>query len=180
MKPRILLLLAIPLLIGASDAGRSPSSQTAAAELGKLEPFVGRWRGQSWIQFGPDRRTAVVTEEVRFRQEGQLLTFEGKGTGTGADGGQVSTHDALGVVFWDARSNRLLFHAYRSGVFLESPLELNSPRSFRWSFPDPRSGATIRFTASITPDGKWLEVGEHSRDGQQWAQFFEMRLDRMP
>src|SRR5262249_6572617 len=173
----VVLALAAP---ASRDAG-APSDHTAEAraEMRKLEPFVGRWSGEGWIQMGPERRTTAVNEDIHFRQEGLLLTMEGKGHRKDVDGGEVTTHDALGVVFWDPRTRGLRFHAYRMGAFIDSEVKLLDGRSFSWSFPEPRSGGTIRFTARITPEDRWVEVGEHSADGKTWRQFFEMTLNRV-
>ena len=36
----------------------------------------------------------------------------------------------------------------------------------------------VRYTITRTAEGAWFEIGEYSRDGQQWAKFFEMTLTK--
>jgi hypothetical protein len=48
--------------------------------------------------------------------------------------------------------------------------------TFKWSY-EPQPGVHIRYLITVA-DATWREVGEFSRDGKTWRQFFEMTLKR--
>lgn len=168
-----------PTPLVATKAPSPASVPDVAEEMRKLGLLAGEWKGESWMILGPQRRTSVVTESVQWKQNGRLLVIEGLGK-RNADRpeDQVTVHEALGVVFHDASSNRYLFHAYRDGAFIESELQIIADGRLEWGFRDPRSGGRIRFMIDVTVPNRWLETGEFSADEKTWKKFFEMTLHR--
>ena len=37
----------------------------------------------------------------------------------------------------------------------------------------------MRFTLHLNDKNQWVEIGEFSRDGNQWMKFMEMTLDKV-
>jgi len=157
-----------------------PDSAVLAA-MRRLDWLVGDWRGEAWVQMGPQggRATSRVTESAKWRLEGAGLLIEGHGTARLQEGGpEVTVHDALAVVTYDRESGRYRFTAFRGdGKPVDATAEVGE-RRLVWGFADPR-GVTVRFTLQLTPEGRWNEVGEASRDGQTWFKFMEMNLERV-
>ena len=46
-----------------------------------------------------------------------------------------------------------------------------------WDMKIPQFG-DVRYTIKLDDRGQWFEIGEVSRDGKTWQQFFEMTLQR--
>jgi hypothetical protein len=156
-----------------------PDSAVLAA-MRRLEWLVGDWRGEAWVQMGQQgRATSRVTESAKWRLEGAGLLIEGRGTAQVEPGGpEVTVHDALAVVTYDREAGRYRFTAWRGdGTPVDATAEVGD-RRLVWGFRDPR-GVTVRFTLRLTPEGRWNEVGEASRDGQTWFKFMEMNLERV-
>lgn len=150
-----------------------------AAEMKKLNFLEGTWKGDSWIAMGPQRRTSAVTESVQSRQNGRLLVIEGIGKRKAErPEDQVTVHDALGIIYYDATTKRYVFHAYREGAFIDSELKPIVDRKFEWGFREPRTGGRIRFTIDLTVPNRWLETGEFTSDEKTFQKFFEMTLTR--
>src|SRR5262249_19970670 len=158
----------------------TPAPSVASAEMKKLEFLVGQWKGPGWLEVGRERRTFVETESVQFKQDGLLLLIEGSGKGKAASqDAESSVHNALGLVFYDPATRRHVFPAYKGGKFVAIALQVPG-RGFQWSFREPRSNGTIRFTMKLTDSDRWFEIGEFSQDGTDWHKFFEMTLGRSP
>lgn len=171
--------VAAPGRAGAQAMVRPDSAVLAA--MRRLEFLVGDWRGEGWAQMGPQggRITSRVTESAKWRLEGAGLLIEGHGTARVQEGGpEVTVHDALAVVTYDREAGRYRVTAWRGdGKPVDATAEVGD-RRLVWGFADPR-GVTVRFTLQLTPEGRWNEVGEASRDGQTWFKFMEMSLERV-
>jgi hypothetical protein len=48
--------------------------------------------------------------------------------------------------------------------------------TFTWSY-EPQAGIRIRYVITVA-DATWREIGEFSRDGKAWTQFFAMTLKK--
>jgi hypothetical protein len=168
MKIRIAILFLIALPLYAAD------------EMRKLDFLVGDWKGEASMQQGPGKGEQVIqTETVRSKLGGKLLLVEGLGKRKLAEGsaGDV-VHDALGVVSWDEKSKKYRFDAWTLRGYVEAWFEAGDDNAARWGFSTP-DGGRIRYSISLNDRGEWHEVGEFSRDGNQWMQFMEMTLQRV-
>lgn len=173
-------MLAVVAMLLASQVPASDSKPTADP-LGPLRAFVGTWRGEGWMEYTPGaRRTSMVTETVQPKAGGEVLVVEGLGRSRdSATGGETTVHNAFAVIWYDAATKRIMFHAFKAGgINHHTELEL-IPGGMRWALPAP-NGGHVRFTARLNEQTQWHEVGEISRDGQTWTQFMEMTLDKVP
>ncbi len=170
---RMLIMWLMILLPGWAMA-QAPASR--AVEEGKrLEFLTGEWKGEGWMEFGPgDRKTFRQTETVRRRLGGAVLEIEGIGKA-----GETVVHHALALISHDAKGGGFAMRAWRADGNWIDPQITVGDRSLVWGFKDPRFGVDIRYSIQLTPAGDWSEIGEMSRDGKTWRQFFEMKLQRV-
>lgn len=174
---RSMVLLAAALTAGPLTA--TPLAAQAAAravEPTKMQPLewlVGRWIGTGSMMAGPgESHEAVVKESATRHAGGHVLMLEGLGT---ADGAVV--HDAFAVIWYDPEKSTHRMRGFRAnGHVLETDVTVTDKRIV-WGFQQPRGGH-VRFTITLTADGKWHEIGEYSGDGATWQQFMQMTLSR--
>jgi len=174
-----MLPLLVVLAAGSVAAQTPPKASTA--EMAKLDWFVGTWTGESWVAFGPGKReTAHVVEKVERKLEGLLLLVEGLGTTPGNATAAVDTvHHAFGVLSFDPQAKTYRFNAWRQpgGSYVEAEAKVGDQR-LEWGMKVPQG--QMRYIITLNDKGQWFEIGEFSRDGTTWNQFFEMTLTRTP
>jgi hypothetical protein len=153
---------------------------TAADEMRKLDFLVGEWKGEAWFQMGQAKREyAIQHEKVTPRAGGLALQIEGQGRQKKEDGtaGDV-VHDAFAMLRWDDTAKQYRFSTAVAGRGTgEASFEVTGPNRVVWKLDIPH-GKT-RYTISLTDQGEWFEIGEFSRDGEKWFQFFEMKLKKV-
>lgn len=156
------------------------STPALAADLAPAGFLLGKWQGGGWIEFQPGRRSEFrQLETISARLAGGAIVMEGLGTRKGPDGNDIVTHEALGILSWDAKERKPLFRAYRAGgQFVDADVAL-APGRLTWQFRIPGVGDT-RYTIVLNDKGQWFEIGEMSKDGAEWRKFFETTLDRAP
>lgn len=174
------LVVGAPAVVRAQTAtANSPADAVAAkrAAMERLAYLVGEWEGEGWMQMGGQRLTFRGGERVQSRLGGLALLVEGDFTsrppGATRD---VPVHQTLGVITFDEATSTYRFATWlATGATGSYTLELR-PDGWRWHI-DVGAG-TLRYTATF-PGDEWVEIGEFSRDGANWDQFFEMRLRRV-
>ncbi len=178
------LALALALLAAAPRVGVAQSfaphaapDPAALAALKKLDFLVGDWAGESVYEMGGRTSKVRQVESVKRALSGLALLVEGRGFSRGADGAEVVQHDALGVMTYDRAAGRYRFIALKAPGDVVEPEVTVADGSFTWGFATPQ-GIRFRYTMKITPDGKWNEVGEMSRDGSTWQKTMEMNLTK--
>ena len=64
-----------------------------------------------------------------------------------------------------------------NGLSTDADFEvIEANKSFKWWFKDKRGG-TIKYSLNFEED-TWEEIGEYSRDQENWMKFFEMNLKK--
>lgn len=172
MKKRLCLLSWLCLFV------LPACGQTPNGELQKLDFLLGDWQGSGWIEFGPNQRhTFRQTEKIQAKAGGSVVQIEGLGLERVGDK-ELPVHQAFAIVSYDSEAKRFRFNAWRAGGgAVECEPEVGNNRLV-WGFKEPRSGMQIRFTIKLDAAGRWVEIGEASRDAQKWQQFFEMTLQK--
>lgn len=158
----------------------SPSQATKDA-IQKLAFMVGEWEGEGWIQRGPGPRQEFHGREtVRLTLGGAALLIEGvhEAKGDAPDAKPVVVHNALGVMTTAGDGK----DGYRFNTWLADGRSGQHRAEWRdgklyWTMENPRAG-TIRYTIWLDEKGRWAEIGEVSRDGKNWMQFFAMTLTK--
>jgi hypothetical protein len=160
------------------SAGPATAAGTAEA-MAKVHFLLGRWEGEGTMRMGPgEPQTSQVTERVAAKLDGRVVLIEGLGTVPDAAGGAPRVvHQAFGMLSYDAGAGRYLLRAVRGdGQTVDADVEVGDHRIV-WSFATPMG--QVRYTITLDEESRWRELGEHSRDGASWAQFFEMTLRRV-
>lgn len=172
----LILWLLLPIVATAQSAGTS-----SATEMKKLDFLAGDWKGEGWIEMGPNgRSTFKQTETVLSKLSGTVILIEGVGKGKLASTGQEGiVHNALAVISYDSRAKKFQFRAFRAdGNFIDAEMTPEG-NGLVWGFREPQRNVEIKYTIKLTDTGQWNEVGEFSMDGKTWRKFFEMTLQRM-
>ena len=164
MVPALLLSFAL------AQAQRPTALQGPIKEAAFL---VGTWEGEGWILSQAGRQESTVREVITPRAGGTVLSLEGLGKDkkTGA-----VVHDAFGVLFFDQEKQ-----AYRMRSFVSNGRGGEFPAAIKngvivWTMSVP--GRDVRYTIKLDDQGRWYEVGEFKM-GENWTQFFEMRLKKV-
>lgn len=180
MKPGLRAALFIATIsIAAPAAAQHPDAgvQTQLAEMKKLDFLVGQWRGNSWMQMGPNRSTSQVFERIERRLDGMALVIEGLGKAKDAEGNERVVHNALAMVNYDPAAKRYRFMSQTTQGYFTNAEARFEDGAFIWGYKSPIG--EFRFTIRLNEKGQWFEIGEVSRDSQPWQKFFEMTLDRV-
>ena len=172
----------ISLCAAALLAGAGPLAAQGALPPGpmrQLDWLVGEWRGAGTMMRGPGQQVeGSIVERATSHAGGHALTLTGLGKAAVPGNDSVVVHDAFAMLWHDAEAGKFRLKTFRAtGHTVDADIEVGE-RRIVWGFPDPRAGQ-IRFTVSLTPEGRWHEVGELSRDGATWMKFFEMTLSRV-
>lgn len=167
---RLLTCLATLALSGFVPAQEIPEP------VRRLSALVGTWKGEGWVQFGPQKQTSEMTEKVEARLGGRVLIIDGLGLGKDESNKGEPVHQAFGVISWDAQQSRLAMRAVtveRGSV--DADIAWDGDKLV-WGFTTPMG--RVRYTATFTAT-TWHEVGEFQR-GDQWLKIMEMTLTKQP
>jgi hypothetical protein len=185
--PMAVMVALTPLLAAAQGqpgtaagtaAAVSPAEATAAA-MAKVHFLLGRWEGEGSMRRGPgDPQRSQVIELATAKLGGRVVVLEGLGTAPGAAGEAPRVvHEAYGVLSYDAVKGAYLLRAITGeGHSVDADVEVGE-RRIVWSFATPHG--RVRYTLALDEQGRWVERGEHSRDGASWSPFFDMTLRRV-
>ena len=163
----------------ATSLSSAQSPPPVQGELSKAAFLLGKWQGAGWIEFQPGRRAEFRQfETISLKLGGGAIVMEGLGTRKGADGNDIVTHEAIGILTWDAAQKKALMRAYRTGgQFVDADVTLE-PNKLTWKFRIQGIGDT-RYTIVLDDKGQWFEIGEISKDSSEWRKFFETTLARV-
>src|SRR5687767_13066919 len=109
MLARSAVLAALVCLLLGADAAPPPPTDGSKAEMKKLDWMVGRWKGEGWIQTGPQRKEFIGTENVQRKIDGLALLVEGRFVEKGAPPDAPPIHDTLAVMSYDAGAGHYWF-----------------------------------------------------------------------
>lgn len=182
MKRRIAVSIAaaVPLFLVAALAALAavaqappPASPEAREKMQALARMVGEWQGEAWSEMRPGARETVAQREVvEWVAGGEALLVRGFGSV-----GDRVVHEAVGLIYWDARQQRYTMTAYRAGSGPSTQEVRLEGDALVWGFSSP--GGEIRFTQRFDGAGRWVESGERSADeGATWQPFLGMSLSR--
>ncbi len=154
----------------------------AAMQASPVAELVGTWEGTGWVRRGPGEPYKTRGQEVvESRLEGRVLVIEGKHWSGEADASDAVVHHAMAVLSYDNDAGHYRFRSHmadgRGGDFTAEV----EGEDLIWYIPLPNSPdgkARIRYVIRIEDD-QWHEIGEMTRDGESWNQFFEMTLRRV-
>lgn len=178
MHIRLFLVAAIAVVVNTGTA----SAQSADAQreaMKKLDFLVGHWSGEGWMEFVPGQRAVFKgTEVVQSKVDGLVVTIDGLHRGQrGGKGPEVVVHNAFGVISFDAQTKRYRFQGFTSRGNHEDTEATVTEGQLVWGMKIPQFG-DVRYTIKLDDKGRWFEIGEVTRGGNEWRKFFEMTLSR--
>jgi hypothetical protein len=174
-KLTIAVAFAASAFVGVFAADEQTSKDAQLGEMKKLDWLVGSWKGNGWIQMGPQgRKEFTQTETVQSKLDGLVLVIEGQGK-SNADGSVA--HTALAFVSYDERAKTFRWRAFTAeGRQTDTEAKVGA-NVLEWGLQISQRGQ-IRYTIKLDERGEWFEVGEMTQDGKTWQKFFEMTLQR--
>lgn len=175
MKPYALI---ITLFLAPIMAMAQPDfSQLSKEKLAKLDMMVGTWKGSGYVYTPQGKEISEVTEVIQYKLDNTVLFVEGKGVRNMEDGTQKVVHDAMGIISFHPFTKQYYMNSFISkGMSTKANLSIEGDNKIVWWFETGPN--TIRYTLTIA-DGEWVEIGERSTDGENWQQFFEMKLKKV-
>jgi len=167
-------ILIFTLMMFATISVAQGVNEDAVKAMQKLAVMVGEWEGDGWAMT-PDRtkKESHVDEKMQWKLDKTVILVEG----LGKDKEGKVVHSALGLIFYDVENKKYGLRSHlNTGQKTDASFEVLGEGNFSWSFPTP-NGGQMRYTINVD-ETKWHEIGEYSRDGQQWFNTFEMNLVR--
>ncbi|WP_162919930.1 hypothetical protein [Hanstruepera ponticola] len=147
-----------------------------------MEPLhfmLGTWEGDAWTMTREGRVESRIKEQIYCKTDCNIMVAEGLGTKTDAETNEtVVVHEAFGVMYVDPETKKLMLRAYKDNKISISEIDIISEKVIRWKMEIPNQG-TVRFTSDYSKDNTWVEIGEFSRDGENWMQFLGMELTKI-
>jgi len=161
------------------------SSLSAVAQQGNPLPIVhqkmealkwlsGEWEGTAFL-LGQDGRRQEVTHQLAFEPqlEGTMFLIN-ENVRLAGD----TLFQNLAFFGYDVLHSQYNLHAFTSGgVQMSAYVEVLEDKMI-WRFHS--SGHIYRYTAHLTTQGQWHQIGEVSSDeGKSWVPFLESMLNRV-
>lgn len=171
-------LIIILLLFFISFIQSQPPTNESQEKMKSLQFLAGDWEGDGWISFGPDQvHQFNQTEKVQYKLEGAILMIEGKGIDKNSTPeNQRIIHMAFAILNYDQHKQTYLIRAYKAnGQYVDSDVKVGE-NSLVWGFEI--SQGKVKYIIKINEKGQWHEVGQFSRDGENWVKNFEMTLNK--
>lgn len=170
----LLVLAAACAVTSVTSHAEPAAAPPGSAAMAAVSFLVGNWEGSGWMRRGPGEPQRFQSLEiVESRLGGAILTIEGRHWDSDPN---VFVHHAFAVLSPNAAADGYDFRSYladgRGGMFQGRV----AAGDFIWEMSPP-DGSKIRYTIHVEGT-KWHEIGEMSRDGKTWMQFFQMDLER--
>jgi hypothetical protein len=158
-----------------------PSPGTNPIKSERFSIWAGRWQGTSTLQMGPgEPKTAIVDEQIQYKLDSTLLLIEGIGRHVDPDGKSTTVvHHAMAVLSFDPYKGTFSMRSYLAdGRSTDAWFKTQPDGAFQWGFEAPN--VNMRYTIRLDAEKMtWNEIGEFSRDGNDWFKVFEMNLKKV-
>ena len=176
---KAIFLFSVIVASGAPAQAQPPSPAPAVkAAMQKVAWLIGEWEGDGWrVTQSGAVETFTVSEVVEAKLDGQVLVIEGRGWSHTQDGVRVDGHHAIGVFSYSAHEERYHFDAFVSEGYQTRATPEIGENTYSWSH-SVGPNAEMQYTAQLTSDGAWFEIGSYCR-ADDCQKTFEMRLTRI-
>lgn len=168
--------LALLFLLSTTPTAAQQAEVAAAKEaaMDRIAFLAGEWEGEGWMRAGERSGSFRGTESVTPLLGGRVLVIEGRHHEP-ESGEQV--HHAVAVVTYDAEAGHYWFRSEVDGAGGVDATGEMVDDAFVWTMTTP--WGTMRYTIRLNEAGEWHEIGEMTRDGDNWVQHFEMTMRRV-
>lgn len=151
-------------------------TQLAQQKIKALDMMVGNWEGTGYLTTPTGKESSKVTESIQYKLNNTVIVAEGKGVAT-IDGAEKVVHDALGVISFNPFTQQYQMNSFiAKGMSTQAKFEIKDATNIVWWIE--AGPTTIRYSLTIE-NNTWVEIGERSMDGENWQQFFEMKLKKV-
>lgn len=165
-------VLFVCYLTGYAQTSLQPSQELKTAIV-KLEPLIGEWRGEGWIQMGSSKHVFQQHENISLKANNTILQIEG----LGKDESGQAVHQAFAIISFDSEKSGYQMLAVRAdGKVIYPQIIITESGVLEWGF-EVGSGRRVKFNIEIK-DNTWHETGKFSSDGTNWMPFLEMNLKK--
>ncbi|SMD32627.1 hypothetical protein SAMN04488029_0977 [Reichenbachiella faecimaris] len=174
IKTLVLALSLLPLgLVAQPDF-----SELAKQKIAALDMMIGTWEGTGYMNTPAGKESSKVKENLQYQLDGTVIMAEGRGTKIMGDGSEKVVHNALGIISFNPFTQQYQMNSFiAKGMSTQAKLEIKDANSVVWWIE--AGPATMRYSLTIKDD-EWIEIGERSMDkGENWQQFFEMKLKKV-
>ncbi|HTY17566.1 MAG TPA: DUF1579 family protein [Myxococcota bacterium] len=163
----VFVVVLTSLVAGAALAQQKPGPPLPGAEVKKLEPFAGKWKGEAEMKpgpWGPGGKMTSESECTWFDGGFQLICRE---SGAGAMG-KMKSESILG---WSPEERIYKYMGFDSLGMMGTATGTVSGNTWTWTGSDKMGGKTIhsKYTVTLntptTQSFKW----ETSEDGKTWT-----------
>ena len=172
----ISLAIVIQLLVFLHGNAQPNYDTTAKKEaITKLSMLIGSWEGSGWAS-SPDgsRNEFTQSETIETKLDGIALLVQGLGKRKSTE---EVIHDALAIITYDEVDSTYSFQSYLAIGQSTTAKGYFENGKFIWGFEVP--SGQVKYTITIRERSQWNEIGEFSRDGNQWYPFMEMNLEKI-
>lgn len=179
IKSSMYKLIAIVLLSGGFTPhlwAQDYVNQEHVKAMSALTNMAGSWEGGGWFMTrSGEKETFTQTEEIKFQLGGTILLIEG--IGRDSNDAEKLVHHAMAIISYDPQKKQYAMKSYLAdGRSTSASMTIDAPGKITWWFEDGHGG-TIRYKINLS-EKDWQEIGEYSRDGENWQQFIEMNLQK--
>lgn len=160
------------------DISAQQPSVKVIEQMKNFSWMLGDWSGDAWYLGRDQKKVQILQKEhIIDRLDGTIITMEGSGYDKPVGSVEAKlVFQAFGILTYDIANSKFVMRAYQAGNYIDSDFISNPDGTYTWSYE--ASYGKTRYTITHTPEGKWNEKGELSRDGTTWNQFFEMTLSK--
>jgi hypothetical protein len=167
-------------LITSYFVSAAQASEELKTQMEKLAYMVGNWKGEGAVRMGPgEPKKSTVNEHIEWKLQGTLLYIEGIGNSIDAETNkEIVSHHVVAIISYDVNSKQYKFKSYLvDGKSADAYFKIIADDTYEWGFDVP--SGKIRYTITLDKTKSiWNEIGEFSRDGATWMNFFEMHLNK--
>ncbi len=158
--------------------GAQKGNADQKAAMQKLRWMMGTWRGQSTVSADTIKRITNINETVQASLDGTILQITVRATDRDTNTNRQSlAYTSFSVISYDVKNKKYRWTSWRTSGrdYEEQPFTVGI-NSFEYTSEE--DGRQIRYKATLSPKGEFLERGDYSKDGSSWTSFITMRLVR--
>ncbi len=176
---RCLFAASITLALALPAGARQPEQETRAA-MKKLDFLIGKWKGRGTMLVRGNRDTFTQSSSLAYKLGGSVLVMDSTMQQENMETGQAEqTAASMTIITYDPDSRKYRLHVYQAnGRHVAAEAVLDGPRKLTWSY-EHHQGGRVRYSATVTSDHRFKEVGEYSKGGKGWVRVLELRLDKI-
>ena len=157
-----------------SFAQKGNSEQKEAMQ--KLRWMIGSWAGKSFANIDNEKRVTYIRETVQSSLDNTILLINVRATDANSLSQKQSlAYTSFSVVSYDIAGKKYRWTSWRTnGRDYEEEPFIAGDNSFEYATKE--NGKGVRYKASLSNKGEFLETGEYQINNTSWQEFITMKL----